>query len=162
MIDRARRRAGAGKAKDSTISTPSHPCNTLETLVKRATLSDNDVKKANNTNLTCYLKLGREINSIALTMGDEMSFRTKARRIVDQIAAIPGIKDRGAANDILARAKWVYALFRDIPNNMIKCIDGFSVKDATHNWPYEIRVAIGTGKRPFEAVDPFPCWLDQK
>ncbi|RUS30102.1 hypothetical protein BC938DRAFT_479849, partial [Jimgerdemannia flammicorona] len=85
MIDRARRQVGASKAEDSTSSTRSLPCNTLETLVKRATLSDNNVKIVNNTNLICYLKLGREINSMALTMGDDIPFRTKAKRLVDKI-----------------------------------------------------------------------------
>ncbi|RUS28459.1 hypothetical protein BC938DRAFT_481856 [Jimgerdemannia flammicorona] len=134
--------------------------NTLVTLVQKALQSDESVRVANNANIISYLKLGKKINALALAMYGTRSFQTKAKTLVNQIMEIPGVKDRGAAGNILTRAKWVYSLFRNIPSNIIAQMEGFTVKNATH-WPLPVRTEIATGNRMFDGSDPFPCWLEE-
>ncbi|RUS24759.1 hypothetical protein BC938DRAFT_473104 [Jimgerdemannia flammicorona] len=100
MIKRAQHLAKTCQISDDPPAQSSRS-NTLVTLVQKALQSDERVRVANNANIISYLKLGKKINAMALAMDGTRSFQTKAKTLVNQIMEIPGVKDHGAAGNIL-------------------------------------------------------------
>ncbi|RUO96575.1 hypothetical protein BC936DRAFT_141810 [Jimgerdemannia flammicorona] len=121
-----------------------------------------DATSVINAHILKYRRLGRKINSMAIEMGKTMPFQTKAQKFIDRIIECPGVTSRDAANAILKRAKWIYAIFRNIPDDVIKNIEGVTVRDIVDIWSLESRmIIVNSMDGEYKGDDSFPCWMNE-